>query len=280
MLTRRNTAEGVGATLPFAVLDRASGRQRGYVCLHEPAHGDPADVLCGFEVIRYRDARPGPWIAQGDVQRDEASGALVLSRLAVTATREEVGEAIEARDSAASVAAGLAMGGEAAALARIAQAWAEPGLWPEGQEPSCAGGVTAAVLRDVPLGWAHLALAEARQQREDSGLMRLREALQPVGTSWFGHAVADAADVPRKRPGRPPLSDEHLLHIAEAVLQEKGAPGVHQRVGQKLHMSASTVRDHVAACRRAGWLAPTSPGRRDAAPGPRLLTEWNKKGTR
>ena len=75
--------------MDFAVQDEA-GSQIGYVCLYEGAFGVPASVLCGFDLLRLKAGRPSPWIAQGDVVREQ-TGTLVLSRLAVSPSVDEVG---------------------------------------------------------------------------------------------------------------------------------------------------------------------------------------------
>lgn len=299
LLTQRSCAEGVAASLPFGVFELeeprrtrtdsgrrvtvvGSAEQVGYVCLYMPAAGTRDDVLCGFDVLRVKDTLPGRWIAQGDVVRDPGSAALVIGHLSVRPALDEIVQARGAR--AAFVAAQPAQPpaepltadeeAERAAMMRMTEASSEAEEWEVIDVPKAAGGVTAAVLRDVPVGWVHLALAAVPTVRSSDPLMALREALQPPGEPWFGHAVADGADVPRRRPGRPPLADEHLRLVAELVLQEGGAPGVHRRVGKKLGLQPSTVRDHVAAARSAGWLALTSPGRRGATPGPRMLAAW------
>jgi hypothetical protein len=279
LLTRRNCADGVGASLDFAVQDE-DGTQIGYVCLYERASDVPASVLCGFDLLRFTDGSPAPWIAQGDVVREQ-NGTLVLSRLVVSPSVDQIGmggtffaepethpqdEPQDDEDE------------EAAALQRMEDATSlrhQPGAV---QVPRARGGVTSAVMRDVPLGWVHMALAETRTVRAGDGLMLLREALQPPGEPWFGHAVADGAEVPRRRPGRPPLPDEHLRLVAELALQDSGPGSRNARIGEKLHLPPSTVRDHIAAARRAQWLAPSSAGRRDVAPGPRLLAAWEREG--
>jgi hypothetical protein len=279
ILTGRSCADGVGASLPFGVV--GGGLRVGYVCLYEPASGTPASVRCGFDLLRFKDGRPAPWIAQGDVVRAQ-NGALVLGGLLVSPSADEIGMGGgsfftepepgpqgETHDNAGDEDE------EAAALQRMADVLSLSEQERAVQVPRAHGGVTSAVLRDVPLGWVHMALAETPNVRAGDGLMWLRDALQPAGVPWFGHAVADGAEVPRPRPGRPPLADEHLRLVAELVLQESG-PGRNARVGGKLHLPATTVRDHIAAARRAHWLAPTRPGRRDAAPGPRLLAAWEE----
>lgn len=278
IFTRRNSADGVGASLDYAVQNEHDA-QVGYVCLHERASDTPASALCGFDVLRYRDGRPAPWIAQGDVVREQ-NGALALARLVVSPTLDEIDTVTgaffaEPEDDQGEAQNDQDEDEEAAALRRMFEASALSEQEGAVQVPRARGGVTSAVLRDVPLGWVHMALAETRTVRAGDGLMWLREALQPPGVPWFGHALADGAEVPRPRPGRPPLADEHLRLVAELVLQESG-PGRNARVGDKLHLPATTVRDHIAAARRAQWLAPTGPGRRDAAPGPRLLAAWKE----
>ncbi len=252
-----------------------SGTQVGYVCLYMPPAGAADGVLCCFDLLRMSGRALGPWISQGDVIRDEGSGALVLSRLSVSPIADEVDVEHSSLPARSTPPAGTD-DPEQAALLRMAEASTDYPPRVRAAEVT-NGGLTAAVLRDVPIGWIHLALAETRRVRGNHMEMALREALQPVGEAWFGHAIADAAQVPRRRPGRPRLSDEHLRHVAELLLQEAGSPRggpLHARIGEKLNLLPATVRDHISAARRAGWLAPTSAGRRDAAPGPRLRAAW------
>lgn len=304
LLTRRNCAEGVAASIDFAVLEQGSpppqlrseigegeqllgtkavpsGTQVGYLCLYMPPLGASEDVLCCFDVVRVSERIFGPWISQGDVVRDAATGALILSRLSVSPLRDEIPRARQSTLSAGAPASSppgqhSQEDAEAAAYSRMADA-SEASV-PRVAVSVAAGGVTSGVLRDVPIGWVHLALGEVRKIRGNVLEMAMRET--SPGEPWFGHAVADAAAVPRRRPGRPALSDEHLRHVAELVLQDSGMPNrgsVHRRVGEKLNLLPPTVRDHIAAARRAGWLAPTSAGRRDAAPGPRLRAAWEEE---
>lgn len=76
--------------------------------------------------------------------------------------------------------------------------------------------------------------------------------------------------VPRRR-GRPELSDELLVDVAEAYIQEAGlGRGAIGRMADTFDRPEATIRDWISIARRRGYLAPTKPGRRSAAPGPRL----------
>ena len=74
-----------------------------------------------------------------------------------------------------------------------------------------------------------------------------------------------------QRRGRPPLADDLLEHVARAYLEEAPAgTGLTRRLAERFGRPEPTVRDWVAAARERGYLSPARPGRRGAAPGPRL----------
>jgi hypothetical protein len=74
-----------------------------------------------------------------------------------------------------------------------------------------------------------------------------------------------------QRRGRPPLADDLLEQVARAYLEEAPAgTGLTRRLAERFGRPEPTVRDWVAAARERGYLSPARPGRRGAAPGPRL----------
>lgn len=84
-------------------------------------------------------------------------------------------------------------------------------------------------------------------------------------------ALENYSTVTTRRRGRPELSDDLLIDVADAYISE--APrgrGVIRRLSATFDRPEPTIRDWVAAARRRGFLAPTTPGRRGAAPGPNL----------
>jgi len=73
------------------------------------------------------------------------------------------------------------------------------------------------------------------------------------------------------RRGRPEIADTLLESVATAYLEEApGGAGLTRRLAERFNRPEPTVRDWVAAARRRGFLSAAHPGRRGAAPGPRL----------
>lgn len=138
--------------------------------------------------------------------------------------------------------------------------------------------ITTSTLRAVPLGrilqivQAQLAHLEAVDDAAAAFGARRRP-------KWE-RAIAEKANQPRPRLGRPSLTDDHLRMVAETLLDELShgpARGVHQRLADRLSkevgrvLSPDTVRDWVRVARKHDWLAATKQGRPGAEPGSRLL---------
>ncbi len=137
-------------------------------------------------------------------------------------------------------------------------------------------GITSSLLRRIPLGRivaaAQQTLAERSWVTEGvqflPGGVLAADALPAATRSLLEHAADQAA--PRRR-GRPPLADEFLAQVARAYLKEAPAgTGLIRRLAERFGRPEATVRDWVAAARERGYLSPARPGRRGAAPGPRL----------
>lgn len=80
-----------------------------------------------------------------------------------------------------------------------------------------------------------------------------------------------------KRPGRPKRSPEELLAFAQDFLAVQGS---YASLCAKRGMNPNTAKGWVAACRKAGWLAPGQPGRSGVpSPGP-LLIEMEKRASK
>lgn len=138
--------------------------------------------------------------------------------------------------------------------------------------------ITSDLLRRIPLG---LILAEAQKAlaeddwREDGiqvlmGSWRTPDELTAQEVRVLESANKAAAET---RRGRPELSDELLDEVARAYLREAAAgSGLTRRLALHFDRPEATVRDWVAAARRRGFLSAAVPGRRGAAPGPRLGT--------
>lgn len=148
---------------------------------------------------------------------------------------------------------------------------------PRRPEEVPAGGVTGALLRKIPMG--HL-LTRVRKtllllpegppdepERIAQGRRHLRELAATLEATARDRAV-------KRRRGPQRYGDDHYRAVALAyidIVNEAGtAKGVLKKVGQRLHCSPSTAGDWVVEARRRGFLAPTTPGRAEASPGPRL----------
>ena len=140
--------------------------------------------------------------------------------------------------------------------------------------------VTSDVLRRIPLGTI-VARAQATLAREDwrsEGVTQLGltgredipvDALSPSDRAALENASTSATTKPSR--GRPTLPDQLLADVARAYLEEAaGGPGLTRRLARRFDRPEPTVRDWISAARRRDLLSPATPGRRGAAPGPRL----------
>lgn len=136
--------------------------------------------------------------------------------------------------------------------------------------------ITSDTLRRVPLGrivgMAQRSLAQDGWRTEgirvlmgpDRGPDEL--TVEEVGALETGSNAAK-----QTRRGRPPLSEDTLIEVARAYLEEAAAGvGLLNRLAAKFDRPEATVRDWIAAARREGYLTPAVVGKRGAGPGPRL----------
>ncbi|MGD0985725.1 MAG: hypothetical protein ABSA65_18230 [Acidimicrobiales bacterium] len=137
-------------------------------------------------------------------------------------------------------------------------------------------GITPTLLRQLPLGQI-VAAAQRSLARRD---------WDTDGVFVDGHRRVDASELPADsrealergaeqavagRRGRPEIADTLLEAVASAYLEEApGGAGLTRRLAERFNRPEPTVRDWVAAARRRGFLSAAQPGRRGAAPGPRL----------
>lgn len=136
--------------------------------------------------------------------------------------------------------------------------------------------ITSDLLRRIPIGQilaeAQKALAEDDWRRDGvrvlMGPWLSPEEISPKERQVLESANRAAADT---RRGRPELADELLDEVAHAYLDQAAAgAGLTRRLAQQFDRPEATVRDWVAAARRRGYLSAATPGRRGAAPGPKL----------
>jgi hypothetical protein len=137
-------------------------------------------------------------------------------------------------------------------------------------------GITSSLLRRIPLGRIVAAAQRTLAERSwaTEGIRVLPGGLLvgddiPAETRTLLERTNDQA-APQRR-GRPRLADDLLEQVARAYLEEAPAgSGLTRRLAERFGRPEPTVRDWVAAARERGYLSPARPGRRGAAPGPRL----------
>ena len=84
-------------------------------------------------------------------------------------------------------------------------------------------------------------------------------------------ALENTNTVTARRRGRPELSDQLLIEVARAYLDEsRFGSGLTRRLAEQFDRPEPTIRDWITAARRRGFLGQTTPGRRGATPGPNL----------
>lgn len=138
--------------------------------------------------------------------------------------------------------------------------------------------ITSDVLRRIPIGrivaMAQQSLAQEGWRTDGiqvlMGADRGADELTLPETTALESAVLAAKQT---RRGRPPIPDETLAAVAHAYLEEAPAGvGLLKRLSQRFARPEPTVRDWIATARREGFLTAAAPGKRGAAPGPRLTT--------
>ncbi|MFP1153592.1 hypothetical protein ACK280_15980 [Mycobacterium sherrisii] len=146
---------------------------------------------------------------------------------------------------------------------------------PDSQDPPAL--INSDVLRRVPLG--DIIARTERQLADDSWRTEgVRSFLGPnlmldELTDEQRRALENSSTSAVRRRGRPELSDELLIDVAETYVWEAGrGRGALRRMSEVFDRPEATIRDWIAIARRRGYLAPTKPGRRGAAPGPNLPT--------
>lgn len=133
------------------------------------------------------------------------------------------------------------------------------------------GGVTSAVLRAVPVGHIHSALAALAAGLPHETRFSDQDLLEFVAGGRASHELAKfrAPDTAKRQTGRPRRDSEELRAFAEAFLAARGNQLTLER---ELTKPRETIRSWARAARAEGWLAPGQRGRRGAPmPGPRLL---------
>lgn len=127
-------------------------------------------------------------------------------------------------------------------------------------DPELAGGITGALMRDIPIG---------------ALLDYVRDQVTRTTTSVLGSVAAEAGAAQR-RGGRQAISDQLLREVAMLYLDETGpgkAAGAVARIAERYGRPEETIRTWLARSRKAGWLGPSKKGKAGADPGPRLIEE-------
>jgi hypothetical protein len=136
-----------------------------------------------------------------------------------------------------------------------------------------AGGITADVLRAVPVGKLRASIQREVLAQERFDVLQVELGrLRAVG----GHRKAAAEAVRGKKlgRGRPRRTDEFYRQVALIALQiqAEGMPkgGLRRAVGTRFGATPVTVRDWFSRCREIGYLGKTHQGQRGVMPGQRL----------
>jgi len=142
--------------------------------------------------------------------------------------------------------------------------------------------ITSDVLRRIPIG--EILARTQRRLADDSWRTDGIDVIPAPGgkfkklsadnlTEEQRQALENISAVVARRRGRPELTDELLIEVAEAYITEAArGRGALNRMAEIFDRPEATVRDWIAQARRRGYLAATRPGRRGAAPGPNLPT--------
>lgn len=142
--------------------------------------------------------------------------------------------------------------------------------------------ITSDVLRRIPIG--EILTRTQRRLADESWRTEGVQLIPPPGearrsmaadelTEEQRRALENSSMIGARRRGRPELSDELLIDVAETYIWEAGrGRGALNRMAETFDRPEATIRDWIAQARRRGYLAPTKPGRRGAAPGRNLPT--------
>jgi hypothetical protein len=153
-------------------------------------------------------------------------------------------------------------------------------LHPDEQDPVDADDppalITSDILRRIPLGGI---IARVERDLPDDSWRNEGIRHVPGDDRLFPDDLSDdqrralenTRTLTARRRGRPELSDELLIDVAQAYLDEaRLGPGLTRRLAERFDRPEPTIRDWITTARRRGFLGPTAPGRRGATPGPNL----------
>lgn len=149
---------------------------------------------------------------------------------------------------------------------------------------SAPGGVGDDLLRVVPVGTlrrkAHRRLTGNSGALLDgravlAGLYRGSGVEVPEYLAALERAAKGAIEDLRAGPTEGRLRKVAIGYIDAVGIDPRRPVAV---LAKKIMKAESTVSGYVAEARKAGWLAPTTPGRITAEPGPRLLEWWKNEG--
>ena len=109
----------------------------------------------------------------------------------------------------------------------------------------------------------------------------LNALLNYLSDEDFGN-IASLPD-PRSKGGRSPITDKKLLEIAEKYNALEGMSGAIRELASSESYSENTISQYIRRAREAGFLEPTTAGKKNWNLTPkalRLLEETNEKGNR
>ena len=109
----------------------------------------------------------------------------------------------------------------------------------------------------------------------------LNALLNYLSDEDFGN-VASLPD-PRSKGGRSPITDKKLLEIAEKYNALEGMSGAIRELASSESYSENTISQYIRRAREAGFLEPTTAGKKNWNLTPkalRLLEETNEKGNK
>lgn len=138
--------------------------------------------------------------------------------------------------------------------------------------PQDAGGITSSALRGIRLGLLLRAVNYFAEVRH-ADLLALR--YDPTGPQLpIGDDVIEAHAAARG-VGQPPVSPDLLRRIAEARLRAdaRGSENPSREIAEEFNYGdrVGYVTSLIGKATKAGWLAPSSPGRRTRSAGPLLI---------
>jgi hypothetical protein len=256
------------------------GRARQYLDLWKQSLVEMAlDPWEGTDPHDRHDAQPGPWLELFVKERPRGRGYVC------DFVYREAGLPVAVHGTLVNEGHGLMVNELELWRGGVTGGWEYRDAWGDYVGPDADrddanakpySGISSTLLRRIPLGRIVAAAQQTLAARswETEGVQLLPGGLlaghdiPPETRALLERTNHHAAS---RRRGRPPLADDLLEQVARAYLEEAPAgAGLTRRLAGRFGRPEPTVRDWVAAARDRGYLSAARPGRRGAAPGPRL----------